>query len=105
MAAKYKKGDRVQVIAGKDKGKQGEILLVLRAKERAVVRGVNVARRHTRASQTSPGGIVDKEMPIAVSNLAHVDPKDDKATRIGVKVLKDGRKVRFAKRSGEVIDK
>jgi large subunit ribosomal protein L24 len=94
----------VQVIAGKDKGKQGEILLVLRAKERAVVRGVNVARRHTRASQTSPGGIVDKEMPIAVSNLAHVDPKDDKPTRVGFKFLDDGRKVRFAKRSGEVID-
>lgn len=104
MAAKYKKGDRVQVIAGKDKGKQGEILHVLRVKERAVVRGVNVARRHTRASQTSPGGIVDKEMPIAVSNLAHVDPKDDKPTRVGFKFLDDGRKVRFAKRSGEVID-
>jgi large subunit ribosomal protein L24 len=104
MAAKYKKGDRVQVIAGKDKGKQGEILLVLRAKDRAVVRGVNVARRHTRASQTSPGGIVDKEMPIAVSNLVHVDPKDDKPTRVGFKFLDDGRKVRFAKRSGEVID-
>lgn len=104
MAAKYKKGDRVQVIAGKDKGKQGEILLVQRAEERVVVRGVNVARRHTRASQTSPGGIVDKEMPIAVSNLAHVDPKDDKPTRVGFKFLDDGRKVRFAKRSGEVID-
>jgi large subunit ribosomal protein L24 len=104
MAAKYKKGDRVQVIAGKDKGKQGEILQVLRAKERAVVRGVNVARRHTRASQTSPGGIVDKEMPIAVSNLAHIDPKDEKPTRVGFKFLDDGRKVRFAKRSGEVID-
>ena len=104
MAAKYKKGDRVQVIAGKDKGKQGEILLVLRAKERAVVRGVNVARRHTRAGQTSPGGIVDKEMPIAVSNLAHIDPKDDKPTRVGFKFLDDGRKVRFSKRSGEVID-
>ena len=104
MAAKYKKGDRIQVIAGKDKGKQGEILQVLRAKERAVVRGVNVARRHTRASQTSPGGIVDKEMPIAVSNLAHIDPKDEKPTRVGFKFLDDGRKVRFAKRSGEVID-
>lgn len=104
MAAKYKKGDRVQVIAGKDKGKQGEILNVLRADERAVVRGVNMARRHTRPTQASPGGIVDKEMPIAVSNLAHVDPKDDKPTRVGFKFLDDGRKVRFAKRSGEVID-
>jgi len=104
MAAKYKKGDRVQVIAGKDKGKQGEILRVLTAKERAVVQGVNVARRHTRPSQTSPGGIVNKEMPIAVSNLAHIDPKDDTPTRVGFKFLDDGRKVRFAKRSGEVID-
>ena len=104
MAAKYKKGDRVQVIAGKDKGKQGEILLILRAKERAVVRGINVARRHTKASQTSPGGIVDKELPIAVSNLTHIDPKDDKPTRVGFKFLDDGRKVRFAKRSGEAID-
>lgn len=104
MAAKYKKGDRVQVIAGKDKGKQGDILLVQRAKERAVVQGVNVARRHTRPSQTSPGGIVDKEMPIAVSNLAHIDPKDDKPTRVGFKHLDDGRKVRYAKRSGEIID-
>ncbi|MEL0019444.1 MAG: 50S ribosomal protein L24 [Rickettsiales bacterium] len=104
MAAKYKKGDRVQVITGKDKGKQGEILRVLTAKERAVVQGVNVARRHTRPSQTSPGGIVNKEMPIAVSNLAHIDPKDDKPTRVGFKFLDDGRKVRFAKRSGEVID-
>ena len=104
MAAKYKKGDRVLVIAGKDKGKQGEILRVLTAKERAVVQGVNVARRHTRPSQTSPGGIVNKEMPIAVSNLAHIDPKDDKPTRVGFKFLDDGRKVRFAKRSGEVID-
>ncbi|MEL0113297.1 MAG: 50S ribosomal protein L24, partial [Rickettsiales bacterium] len=94
----------VQVIAGKDKGKQGEILRVLTAKERAVVQGVNVARRHTRPSQTSPGGIVNKEMPIAVSNLAHIDPKDDKPTRVGFKFLDDGRKVRFAKRSGEVID-
>ena len=104
MASKYKKGDRVQVIAGKDKGMQGEILQLLRAKERAVVRGVNIARRHTRPSQTTPGGIVDKEMPIAVSNLAHVDPKDDKPTRVGFKQLDDGRKVRFAKRSGEIID-
>jgi len=104
MAAKYRKGDRVLVIAGKDKGKQGEILRVLTAKERAVVQGVNVARRHTRPSQTSPGGIVNKEMPIAVSNLAHIDPKDDKPTRVGFKFLDDGRKVRFAKRSGEVID-
>ena len=103
MAVKYKKGDRVLVIAGKDKGKQGEILRVLTAKERAVVQGVNVARRHTRPSQTSPGGIVNKEMPIAVSNLAHIDPKDDKPTRVGFKFLDDGRKVRFCKRCNEAL--
>ena len=105
MASKFKKGDRVQVLAGKDKGKKGEILNMLPASNRAVVQGVNVARRHTRPSQTSPGGIIDKEMPIAVSNLSHIDPKDDKPTRVGFKFLDDGRKVRFAKRSGEVIDR
>ena len=95
---------RVQVIAGKDKGKQGEILQVQAANGRAVVQGVNIARRHTRPSQTTTGGIVDKEMPIAVSNLSHIDPKDNEPTRIGFKFLDDNRKVRYAKRSGEVID-
>ena len=104
MSAKFKKGDRVQVISGKNKGRQGEIVKVIREKERALVRGVNIARRHTRPSQTTPGGIIDKELPLAISNLAHIDPKDDKPTRIGFKNLDDGRKVRFAKRSGEIID-
>ncbi|MEC7204452.1 MAG: 50S ribosomal protein L24, partial [Pseudomonadota bacterium] len=74
------------------------------ANGRAVVQGVNIARRHTRPSQTTTGGIVDKEMPIAVSNLSHIDPKDNEPTRIGFKFLDDNRKVRYAKRSGEVID-
>ena len=104
MSAKFKKGDRVQVISGKNKGRQGEIVKVIREKERVLVGGVNIARRHTRPSQTTPGGIIDKELPLAVSNLAHIDPKDDKPTRIGFKNLDDGRKVRFAKRSGEIID-
>ena len=104
MSVKFKKGDHVQVIAGKDKGKQGDILSVVRGARRVIVSGVNVARRHTRPSQTTPGGIVDKEMPLDVSNVSHIDPKDDKPTRVGFKLLSDGRKVRFAKRSGEVID-
>ena len=105
MAAKFRKGDRVQVLAGKDKGKQGEILSMLPSAGRAVVQGINISRRHTRPSQAGPGGIVDKEMSIAVSNLAHIDPKDDKPVRVGFKFLDDGRKVRYAKRSGEVIDR
>ena len=104
MSAKFKKGDHVQVIAGKDKGKQGDILSVVKGARRVIVSGVNVARRHTRPSQTTPGGIIDKEMPLDVSNVSHIDPKDDKPTRVGFKFLDDGRKVRFAKRSGEVID-
>ena len=104
MAMKIKKGDRVVVLAGKNKGMQGEVLKVLPKESRAVVQGINVAKRHTRPSQTNPGGIVDKELPIHVSNLAHADPKTDKPTRVGFKFLDDGRKVRYAKASGEVID-
>jgi large subunit ribosomal protein L24 len=104
MAAKIKKGDRVTVLTGRDKGKVGEVLRVIPKDARAIVQGVNIAKRHTKPSQAGPGGIVDKEMPIAVSNLAHLDPKDDKPTRVGFKILDDGRKVRYAKRSGEVID-
>jgi large subunit ribosomal protein L24 len=101
---KIKKGDRVQVIAGKDKGKTGDVVLVLPKENRAVVSGVNVARRHQRQTAQDQGGIVNKEMPIHISNLAVVDPKDNKPTRVGFKVLEDGRKVRVAKRSAEVID-
>ena len=101
---RMKKGDKVIVRTGKDKGKTGEVLRMIPKDDRAIVQGINMIKRHTRPTQTSAGGIVEKEAAIHVSNLALVDPKDDKATRVGVKVLKDGRKVRYAKRSGEVID-
>ena len=101
---KVRKGDRVMVTAGKDKGKTGEILRVLPAENRALVQGVNVARRHQRQTAGQEGGIVDKALPIHISNLSLLDPKDNKPTRVGVKVLDDGKKVRVAKRSGEVID-
>ena len=103
MAAKLKKGDKVVVIAGKDKGKRGEILSVLPSEGRAVVQGVNLVKRHQRPTQTSPGGINTKEAPIQLSNLMIEDPKDGAPSRVGFKVV-DGKKVRFAKKSGEVID-
>ena len=102
---KIKKGDKVVVIAGREKGKRGEVLSMVRADRRAIVAGVNVVKRHTRPSSGNPGGIVEKEAPIHLSNLALQDPKDGRATRVGYKFLEDGRKVRVAKRSGEVIDR
>ncbi len=106
MAAKLKirKGDKVVVITGKDKGRQGEVVRTIPSENRAVVRGVNVAKRHQKQTAAQEGGIVSKEMPIHVSNLALRDPKDGKPTRVGFKTLADGKKVRVAKRSGEVID-
>ncbi|MEJ2117746.1 MAG: 50S ribosomal protein L24 [Alphaproteobacteria bacterium] len=104
MKLKIKKGDKVVVIAGRDKGKQGEVLKVLPAENRAVVNGVNVVRRHQKQSAKQEGGIISKEAPINVSNLAIEDPKDGQPSRVGFKILDDGRKVRVAKRSGEVID-
>jgi large subunit ribosomal protein L24 len=104
MAARIRKGDRVVVLAGKDKGKVGEVLLVSPKKARIIVSGVNMVKRHTAPSQTQAGGIVEKEAALHVSNVAHIDPKDDKPTRVGFKVIEGGRKVRYAKRSGEVID-
>ena len=104
MAAKIKKGDKVVVLAGRNKGKTGEVLQVMPKDARAVVRGVNLVKRHTKQSQTSEGGIISKEATIDLSNIAVADPKDGKATRVGFKVLDDGRKVRFAKRSGDLID-
>ena len=101
---KIKKGDKVIVLTGRDKGRTGEVLKALPRENRVVVQGVNVVKRHTRPSQVSNGGIVEKEASIHVSNVAHIDPKDNKATRIGFKVIEGDRKVRFAKRSGEVID-
>ena len=100
---KIKKGDHVIVLAGRDKGKHGEVVQVMPKENRAVVRGVNVVRRHTKQSAQSQGGIVSKEAPIDLSNLALEDPKDGKPTRVGFKVLENGSKVRVAKRSGEVI--
>ncbi|ABC23474.1 50S ribosomal protein L24 [Rhodospirillum rubrum] len=103
-AAKIKKGDKVVVLAGKDKGKRGEVLKAIPKEGRVVVQGVNVVKRHTRPTNTAAGGIVEKEASIHVSNVAHEDPKDGSPTRVGFKVLEDGRKVRYAKRSGDVID-
>ena len=99
-----KKGDRVIVTTGRDKGKKGEVLKVFPKEDRALVAGVNMVKRHQRQTQTQQGGIVNKESTIHLSNLSHVDPKSGGATRVGFKVLNDGRKVRFAKKSGEVID-
>ena len=105
MAAKIKKGDYVVVIAGKDKGQKGEVLKVFPRESRVVVKGVKMVKRHIRPSQADPeGGIKQFEAPIHVSNVAHIDPKDNMATRVGFKTLKDGQKVRVTKKSGEVID-
>ena len=104
MPAKIKKGDRVIVRTGRDKGKKGEVMKVMAEESRALVSGVNMVKRHQKQTQKLQGGIVSKESPVHLSNLAHVDPKDGSATRIGWKILNDGRKVRFAKKSGEVID-
>jgi large subunit ribosomal protein L24 len=104
MAAKIKKGDRVIVTTGRDKGKKGEVIKVFAKEDRALISGVNTVKRHQRQTQKQQGGIVSKELPVQLSNLAHVDPKSGQATRIGWKMLGDGRRVRFAKKSGEVID-
>jgi large subunit ribosomal protein L24 len=101
---KLKKGDKVVVLTGKDRGRRGEILKMLRDQNKAIVQGINVVKRHTKPSQAGPGGIVEKELPIQLSNLGIEDPKDGKPTRVGIKILEDGSKVRIAKRSGEMID-
>jgi large subunit ribosomal protein L24 len=99
-----KKGDSVVVLSGADKGKKGSVLKVFPKESRALVQGVNMVKRHQRQTQTQAAGIVTKESPIHLSNISHVDPKSGKATRVGMKKLGDGRMVRFAKKSGEVID-
>ncbi|MGH6887669.1 MAG: 50S ribosomal protein L24 [Rhizomicrobium sp.] len=104
MAARIRKGDRVVVTTGRDKGKKGEVLKLYPDKNRALVSGVNIVRRHQRQTQRQQAGIINKEAPVHLSNLAHIDPRTGGATRIGFKFLGDGRKVRFAKKSGEVID-
>jgi large subunit ribosomal protein L24 len=114
MASKFKKGDRVMVIAGEQRPRKGQdgkkkpvvgqILKVFPEEDRVLISGVNMVKRHTKQSARTQGGIITKEAPVHVSNIAHVDPKSGEATRIGFKTLQDGRKVRFAKKSGEVID-
>ena len=104
MKMKIKKGDDVIVLTGRDKGRKGEVLRAMPAEGRVIVQGINVVKRHTRASARGPGGIEEKEAPIHISNVALIDPQSGKATRIGAKILDDGRKVRVARRSGEVID-
>lgn len=101
---KIKKGDTVVVLTGREKGKSGEVLRVDRERNRVLVQGVNMMKRHERATQTSPGGINQYEAMMHASNVSLIDPDTSKPTRVGYKTLDDGRKVRFAKRSGEVID-
>ena len=104
MAAKIKKGDKVVVLTGRDKGRKGEVTLVMPKEGKAMVSGVNLVKRHQKQSQTQEGGIISKEAAIQLSNIAIADPKDGKPTRVGFKILDDGRKVRVAKRSGDLID-
>ena len=101
---KIKKGDTVVVLSGKDKGRSGTVLEMVTKTDRVLVQGVNMVKRHTKQSQTSEGGIIAKEAPIHISNVALADPKDGKATRVGIKTNDDGKRVRFAKRSGDLID-
>ncbi len=102
MAAKIKKGDKVILLAGKDKGKTGEVTAMMPTKEKLLVRGINLVKRHTKPSRESQGGIISKEMPVHISNVALVDPKTGKGTRVGFTIEKD-KKVRVAKKSGAVI--
>ena len=107
MAAKIKKGDKVVVLTGRDKGRTGEVIEVRPAECRALVRGINMVKRHQRQSAQQEGGIISKEAPVHVSNVALADPKDGKPTRVGFKFVGEGRdrkKVRYAKRSGVEID-
>ncbi len=101
---KFRRGDDVMVITGKDKGKTGSILKVIPDTQRLVVQGVNIVKRHTKPTQTNPGGVVEKEGSIHVSNIAHLDPDNNKPTRVGFKFLEGSKKVRIAKRSGEMLD-
>ncbi|MCA3423341.1 MAG: 50S ribosomal protein L24 [Roseomonas sp.] len=105
MAQKIRKGDRVQVLTGRDKGRQGEVIRVMPTEDRALVQGINLVKRHQKPTGIgNPGGINEKESPIHLSNLALLDPKSGKPTRVGFKMLEDGKKVRVARASGEVLD-
>jgi len=105
MAEKFKikKGDQVVVTTGRDKGRRGEVIEVRRTENRVLVQGCNIVKRHTRATQNNPGGIINKEAPLHISNVAHIDPDSGSATRVGYEV-KDGKKVRIARRSGKALD-
>lgn len=102
---KVKKGDKVKVITGKSKGKIGDVLKVFPSEKKLIVSGVNLAKKHTKPTQTSEGGIIQKELPIHVSNVSHIDPKTNEITKVGYKILEHGKKVRFAKKSGEIISR
>lgn len=102
---KIKKGDKVKVITGKSRGKVGDVLKVFPTENKLIVSGVNLAKKHTKPTQTSEGGIIQKELPIHVSNVSHIDPKTSQITKIGYKFQDDGKKVRFAKKSGEIISR
>lgn len=102
---KIKKGDKVKVITGKNKGKVGDVIKVIPKESKVVVSGINLVKRHTKPTQTNEGGIIKKELPIHVSNVSHIDPKSNEITKVGFKFLEDGKKVRFAKKSGEIISK
>ena len=104
MAAKIRKGDKVIVLTGRDKGRTGEVIEVRPAAERALVRGINIVKRHQRQTAQQEGGIISKEATIHLSNIAIADPKDGKPTRVGFKTMNDGRKIRIARRSGVEID-
>lgn len=101
---KIRKGDKVVILSGKDKGRNGEVIKVNPEEDTAVVRGINMVKRHQRQTQTQEAGIISKEAPIHISKLAIADPKDGKPTRVGFRIEKDGKKVRVAKRSGDLID-
>ena len=104
MAAKIKKGDKVVVLSGKYRGAEGEVLKVMPQDDRVLVQGVNIIKKHQKQTQTEQGGIITKEAPIHISNVAYLDPESGKPSRVGFKINEDGAKVRVAKRSGEVID-
>ena len=105
MASRFKKNDNVKVISGKDKGKVATILKVMPKENKVLVEGVGIVKKHTKPNKLNPeGGIIEKEMPIDMSNIMHVDPKTSAATRIGFKLTDDGKKVRYSKKSGELID-
>jgi len=105
MKLKIRRGDEVIVVTGKDKGKKGKVIKVAPTLSKVTVSGINIVKKHTKPTQHQDGGIIQKELPLHISNVAHIDPKSGKATKVGIKILADGTKVRVAKKSGEIIDR